>query len=121
MVKVSDTTAPKKIRILVGVATVVNSKDGAVIEAMFDPMVKIKDCTDLVSALKQIEEPIEKQAELIVATWFQKLNIMEESDPDKFHMVTTDLGIIDMQEKFPKNTYPDESTGHRFLFTFEEI
>ncbi len=118
-------TIKKKLKIAVGVATVVLDKDGVVIEAMFDPMTKIKDCTDLVSALKHLDGPIDgilqKQSELIVGAWFSKVADMELADRNMYHMVSTPLKVLDMPVAFPKNTYPEGSKGHTFLYTFEEI
>jgi hypothetical protein len=112
----------KKIKIQVGIATIVQDKDGVVIEAMFDPIIKVKDCTDLVSALKQINEPnaLAIQAQTVTATWFSKLNDIELADREKFHMVMRVMPVLDMPVAYPQNTYPDGSKGHRFLFSFEE-
>ena len=117
---------PKKLRINIGIATIVLDVNGVIIEAMFDPMVKVKDCKDLVSALQQIDKTegkdlMEQQAELVVATWFNKLDAIEIADRTKFHMVTTPLMVVDMPETYPQNTYPEGSKGHKYLFTFEEL
>jgi len=115
-------TEKKKLKIQIGIATLVQNKDGVLIEAMFDPIVKIKDCTELVSALKQINEPntLALQAQTVMSSWFAKLNDIELADRENFHLVMRVLKTIDMPESFPKNTYPEGSKGHRFLFTFEE-
>jgi len=106
----------KKRMISIGIATIVCDKDGKIIEAMFDPTLKVKDCTDLVSALKQIDGPIEKQSELVVASWFERVDSIQLADRLKWKMVSKSLGPVNM----PKN-YPEGAVGHVFHYMMEEL
>lgn len=114
------TTTPvkgkKKLKIHIGLATIVCDVDDNIIEAMFDPTLKVKDCTDLVEELKKMNTPMEKQAELIVSSWFNRVSEVELADRQKYHMVTKNLGTVPTPAH-----YPEGSKAHKYYFTLEEI
>lgn len=112
---VAETTR-KKARIPVGMATIVLDKDGEIIEAMFDPTIKVKDCTDLVAMLKSIDGDLATKSQTVMASWFVKTESIQLADREKYRM----LCMPYKETPMPSN-YPEGSIGHSFYYTLEEI
>lgn len=76
----------------IGVATMVYSEEGKILQASFIPTSQVDLGNDILNQLAEVkntdEETIRENANLILGAWFEKQNSIELADRDEYEIVT---------------------------------